>query len=400
MRRRRRLTTLAFLALLATAATAEARSVTVRFPRFSVPPHSDREVCTFVRVPAHKALDLAGSSVVNVGGKPDFVTHHFIMWAYTGQDIGAFQPGKVVDSKACLDFGPTDSSARVLLRTAQRVRSIDMVPAGLAERIEPATEGHKKVIGLILNSHWINSSDKVQHASVVVKLIPAKPHSVRRYLRQIFEATACAFIDVAPGGVSTAAKWSWGPNVPNFGSTIFAGAEPPKGTACVSELTTHMHKRGKLFTIEVVDSDGSSRELYHTTQYSEPADVPLGAPLVIQPGQSLRYTCMHDNGQTTAQRLGCEEEAGVPPGKPPIQTFFTPVGIHGAAKRCQTDADCPATDAAYPGRSFTGHCVPARLVFGFTSDDDMCILPGEYYDAVAGAPPGSECDLSSLPIIN
>ena len=43
--------------------------------------------------------------------------------------------------------------------------------------------------------------------------------------------------------------------------------------------------------------------------------------------------------------------------------------------------------------------MPARLVFGFTSDDEMCILPGTYYDAVPGAPAGRECDLSLLPPI-
>jgi hypothetical protein len=30
----------------------------------------------------------------------------------------------------------------------------------------------------------------------------------------------------------------------------------------------------------------------------------------------------------------------------------------------------------------------------------MCILPGRFYDAVPGAPAGSECDLSALPAID
>ena len=55
--------------------------------------------------------------------------------------------------------------------------------------------------------------------------------------------------------------------------------------------------------------------------------------------------------------------------------------------------ECPPTDAAYPGRTFTGNCVQARIVFGFTSEDEMCILPGYYYDADMTAPPGAECAL-------
>ena len=39
----------------------------------------------------------------------------------------------------------------------------------------------------------------------------------------------------------------------------------------------------------------------------------------------------------------------------------------------------------------------ANLVFGFTSDDDMCIFPGTYYDVNDQAPPGADpCDLSLL----
>ena len=51
------------------------------------------------------------------------------------------------------------------------------------------------------------------------------------------------------------------------------------------------------------------------------------------------------------------------------------------------------TDPSYPGRTFTGNCVKANLVFGFTSEDDMCILPGYYYDADIDAAPGQECVL-------
>jgi len=63
--------------------------------------------------------------------------------------------------------------------------------------------------------------------------------------------------------------------------------------------------------------------------------------------------------------------------------------LDGAPRSCATDADCTGIGP--------GHCVPANLVFGFTSNDEMCILPGMYYDAIAGAPAGRECDVSLLP---
>jgi hypothetical protein len=43
--------------------------------------------------------------------------------------------------------------------------------------------------------------------------------------------------------------------------------------------------------------------------------------------------------------------------------------------------------------------VRANLVFGGSADDDMCILPGGYYDPNPDAPPGSECDVALMPAL-
>jgi hypothetical protein len=392
---------LAALAAAPATAARRARPINVRVPRFTVPAHSDREVCHFVRVKTNGPFDLGASSVVNQGNKLQFTSHHFIMWAYAGKEMDAFPANKVVDSKACLDFGPADQTVRHLLRTEQTVKRTEPIAAGLALRVQPAaTDGRSQVIGLILNTHWINSSDRPQRAAVKVKLIPRQPGTVKRYLSQIFEATANGTIDVAPGGTSSAAQWAWGPGQPDFGSAIFAGAPSPDGAACVTSLTSHMHKRGKLFRAELVTGSGTRTPLFETDSYTEPPNVTFPQPLLVRPGDRIVYTCMHDNGVTTPQKLGCEETPGVAPGTQLIDAIFNGLGLRGAAKSCRSDADCPPADAAYPGRSFTGRCVPARLVFGFTGDDDMCILPGTYFPANLAAPPGLECDITALPAIN
>ena len=119
---------------------------------------------------------------------------------------------------------------------------------------------------------------------------------------------------------------------------------------------------------------------------------------LVATGEVLEYQCTHDNKTNT--KLGCEEQPGVAPGESVINRLthggdFT--HFNGAAKNCTQQgpdaAECPATDPNYPGRTFTGNCVPANLVFGFTSEDDMCILPGYYYDADPNAAPGQECTL-------
>src|SRR5689334_23543435 len=189
--------------LLAVTSPAHARrTISMRVPTFVVPPHSDREICTFVPVSMDEAFKFQKSVIINVGGSKTFTTHHFLAWVYNGKDIEAFPPrGQIVDSKACLDFGPADTNTRSLIAASQTVRLSTTLGAGLAEKIEPTTTASgKKQIGIILNSHWINGGDKPKRAAVRIKLTAAKPHTVKAFVLPIFEVTANAHIDVPPKG--------------------------------------------------------------------------------------------------------------------------------------------------------------------------------------------------------
>jgi hypothetical protein len=204
-----------------------------------------------------------------------------------------------------------------------------------------------------------------------------------------------------------------------------------------------------------VKPGGLRERVFETTDYADPGQRVMNGrganeePRLVKLGESLRYLCRHDNGSADPAdvKLGCEEQAvcdatcdveagacrlggravacttdqecadaqcqraggtqcvagtcAVVPGKSAAEAVLGGLGLSGAAKRCTTGADCcdaggPCTDPAYPRRTFTGNCGPANLVFGFTSDDDMCILPGSYYDANPDAAPGEECDLKNL----
>jgi len=398
----------AFVAAAAAAALAIAppaaarRTIRLKVPRFVVPPHTDREVCTFVRVPMKKALDLGGSVIVNVGGHGSFTTHHFLMWVYEGKDINRFPPkGQLVDSKACLDFGPTDTNRRTLIGGAQQPRLKTRLPAGLAQQIKPTVSGGQSVAGIILNSHWINGEDTPQKAAVKITLMAAPRHSVRQFLLPLFDVVANGFLKVPPMEQESVGS-DWSPGGFNFGGS-FGGGAFPSGPACVVALTSHMHKRGALFTIEffngntTVECGDKGMMCLTATDYADPPQVQFTPPLLVKVGQGLHYTCTHDNGVNDRPiKMGCEEEAGVIPGVDAATALFSGRGTTGAAKRCEADADCPATDPAYPKRTFTGKCVPANLVFGFTSDDDMCIMPGAWYPANAAG----SCDVSGLPLLN
>jgi len=377
---------------------AARRTIRLKVPRFVVPPHTDREVCTFVRVPMGKAFDLGGSVIVNIGGHGSFTTHHFLIWAYEGTDVDRFPPkGQLVDSTACLDFGPADTNRRTLIGGAQQPTLKTRLPKGLAQQIRPTVSGGQSVAGIILNSHWINGEDTPQKAAVKVKLMAAPRHSVRQFLLPLFDVVANGFLNVPPMAEKSRG-WAWRPGGTDFGSGLGGGAFP-SGPACVVALTSHMHKRGALFTIDFLDGNQvSQRECapgqppgrcLTATDYADPPQVQFDPPLLVNVGQGLRYTCTHDNGVNDRPiKMGCEEQPGVIPGVDAATALFSGHGTTGAAKRCATDADCAGFG--------TGKCVPANLVFGFTSDDDMCIMPGAWYPANAAG----SCDLSGLKLLN
>jgi hypothetical protein len=372
--------------------------------RFMVPP-GDTEVCEFIPVPMGAVFDSGGVTIRNVGVRKDFVSHHFLLYSYTGSDAAAFpKAGTVVPDKACLNFGPSDRNSRLLIGGSQGLTSIAYIPKGLAQQIHPTTGADgEPALALILNSHWINGSTKTRRAAVNVKIVPAKPHTVKRYIEPIFDVFANGTIYVAPGTAQSTLKtvdfgalsWlGWGPGGPDPLAGFLGSPPMPSGPACVTMVTAHMHKRGKLFSVDYVPANGPRQDgIYTADDYTDPGQHTFDPPLLLSPGDKLQYSCLHDNGKTTVVKLGCEEKAGVIPGGIPF------IGGH-TAKRCDhagaNPDECPPTDPAFPNTTFTGNCVPANLVFGFTSDDDMCILPGTYYPA----DPVHGCDLGPLPVIN
>ena len=391
---------LALVATLAAPALAR-RSYTVRVPKFEVPAARNREICVFVPLKSKKALDIGEVRIINQGGTPLFATHHLIVYAYHGSlDSVAGIEGKDIDDTACLNFGSGKPSDLQIVATSQGPDTRWVTPTGTALEMQPTTgSSGKKVVGLVLNSHWINGDSVPHMARAKVTLVTRKAKEVKRQLKPIFEVVANGFIHVPPGEIKTV-DWTWGPTPPghpNFGA-ILGGSSPPTGDACVTMLTSHMHKRGILFTTTLIDKAGNRTLLESNKVYTDPPSRLYAPPMLVTAGEVLEYQCTHDNKTNT--KLGCEEQPGVTPGESVIDLlthggdFTHPTG---AAKNCTQQgpdaAECPATDPQYPGRTFTGNCVPANLVFGFTSEDDMCILPGYYYDATPNAAPGQECTL-------
>jgi hypothetical protein len=92
------------------------------------------------------------------------------------------------------------------------------------------------------------------------------------------------------------------------------------------QVTGHMHKRGLRFT--AYESNGT--KLYENFDWSHPIFRHIDPPFVLAPGDYIDFECQHDNGVTR------------------------PVKRDGAGN-------------------------PTTLLFGLTTDDEMCTLNGQYY---------------------
>jgi hypothetical protein len=387
---------------VAPASASARRTMTITTKKFEVPPKTNREVCIFVPLPAKTDLDVAEIIMLHQGGKGSFASHHLILYAYTGDLAGVEGvKGQAIDDTACLNFGDQNPANLKIVATAQGPNSRQPMPDGTALKLTtvPGAGKVKNAVGLVLNSHWINGDTRVRKGRAKIKLVLAKPADVKKPLQPIFEVVANGFIKVKPGEIQNSG-YLWAPGETALGSvsSFLGGTAPPEGPACVTWLIGHMHQRGTLFTADLVRKDGSRERLYTNTKYADPPSVRFDPPLYVGLGDRIEYTCTHDN--QTDPRLGCEEVAGEAPGKSVVDSIIDNGGfdvIDGTAKICTTagpnPAECPTSDPAFPDKTFTGNCVQANLVFGFRSWDDMCILPGYYYDADAAAAPGQECAL-------
>jgi hypothetical protein len=244
---------------------------------------------------------------------------------------------------------------------------------------------------LLLNAHYTNPFADTM-AEVWVNAKPVDPVLVVHRARILFEQIANVFIKVPPGTRSEAATflscafYADAHGAPDPICDLGGEAPPGADRFALLGVTSHMHKRSHKFLTDLFAKDGTrieraddmtdgiagAKHLYVSTEYNDPVNLAFWPPIIVEKGQKLSYTCFHENGVESPVRLGCEETAGVAPGKSILESVLGGGGIYeGASRWCRTDADCAGFG--------TGRCVPANLVFGELADDDMCILPGLYY---------------------
>jgi cysteine-rich repeat protein len=162
----------------------------------------------------------------------------------------------------------------------------------------------------------------------------------------------------------------------------------PRGSRII-ELSSHTHKRGVLFRVwgpPITPCVGCQPEagtpIFTTTDYADPAKVRYEPPLPLdgasEESRTFKFCALYDNGFTDPATVKRKSKS------PVLSLGFCNGETHYdldccselrcigalAGKACTTDADCGGASKS---------CDACNLYGGVTTEDEMFILTGSYY---------------------
>jgi hypothetical protein len=384
-----------FLALLALLAAGLAptpalarRSVTVRVPTFDVPPRSNREICTFVAVPAREAMQVREVAIRNLGGKASFGTHHLIVYAYSG-DLAplAGTQGQVVDDTACLNFGGGDPTKLRIFATAQAVRVREPMPHGTALRLDPRPMATASRRSASSSTALINGTDRTQRARGRSSCSRTEG-TVERELKPIFEVVANGTLRSARRDGQVGYQWAPG------NSVSASSSRSRRHAAARRPGLRHDAHRPHAPARHAFTADSSTRHEPPLHEHrAEPPAKRYDPPLLVRPGERITYSCTHDN----ATDRGWLVRRARRPRRIILQLFARPMftSIDGSARFCSTPARVRAS-----ARSVRTRRGPTELHRQLRSCEPGLRLPlrrrcasSRYYHDAIRPPAGQECSL-------
>ena len=366
--------------------------VQMRMPQYPLPKQSETEVCFA------SYYDFTGPGVVPQQFRgpsgdtfryrrhvitQDPLSHHIIVSLYLGSkswtDLswgdftckGGPNPGQACDptqagacgdegecgsppvrSVACIGFGPFDfqTSAPNFTGTQKAVDDIVYADGVYAEL---------PLKGIVVwNSHAFNLTDQdsAMHAWINFDFA-----SDQRYPVQGIFDTSQIFVE----------------NVPPFQQREYCNTHVLPQGARLFELSSHMHKRGKRFTIFNPAGD----LIYTSLVYNDPVKLRYDPPLAFDDAdpatRTFKYCALYDNGFTNPADV--KRASTTPP-----NALFTCVPSHCAegliGQACSgigqatRDHSCDSSPGAGDGR-----CDACTLTGGVSTEDEMFILLGSFY---------------------
>lgn len=256
------------------------RGFQMRMEPFVVPAGGDKEGCEVATTPNDKPMDVSAFELKTTSG-----THHFVVWAYLGDDRNpadfwkgiAFVPG-------CTGLGPQNGSNNANLFGMLSGRSKFRFPKGVAVRLDPHTIVYP-------NLHYHNYTEHDRDGEAVFNFIPAKKGTIQHHAQAFTVGTIQ--IDIPPNG-SAELTGEWHTSVPlNF-----------------VQLSTHQHHRGTGVTINRIDAQGNDMgELVITNRWEHPTVRWFDAGTMrLEAGEGLRFHCAWSNPDAHAVHFGVTTE--------------------------------------------------------------------------------------------
>jgi len=286
--------------------------------------------------------------------------------------------GAVVPGVACLGYGPpdfahgfnlADSLTAPYLLISTEPRYVSQFPEGVVEAMP--VEGT-----MVWNSHAFNVTDQPTTNEQWLQLYFAAPEE-RRFLLQDFFDVEDIFVA----------------NVPPFEERRYCRTVTFKKGTRLFELTSHTHKRGRLFEMwgpgvwppcrsflgQPCEPE-KGEPFLRTTDYADPHQVTFTEPVVLDgedpATRTFKYCAVYDNGLSDPAVV--KRRSTAPPD----------------AKRCRPDelrclagpkrgAPCNADHAACDSSAGAGdgQCDACPVKGWVTADDEMFALLGSYFCA-------------------
>jgi len=263
-------------------------------------------------------------------------------------------------SVACIGFGPSDAQTGFAGFTGTQQTSYEQTFA-------PGVYEEVPLKGIIIwNSHAFNltRSDAKQRAWMNFYFAP--PEDQKYPVQGIFDLS-----DI------------FGMVVPPFKTEEICNTHLLDQGTYLFHLSSHMHKRGKRFTIFA--PDGSL--MYTSNIYNDPVQLYFDPPLVFNDPdpatRTLRYCALYDNGATDPTEVKRKSTSpdtpiGFPSGGPCTTPTGCTSGKVGQSCSGNTQAKRNASCDTSVGQG-DGVCDACVLRGGVTTEDEMFILLGTYY---------------------
>ena len=313
---------------------------------FTVEPGTEFEGCQWIEMPAEitntwyiERVELHANSG----------THHVILWEPNNSSSGyatSFDPGDSLCAKKQSEFG-VPLSFRIGFQDSLTELQL---PANVSYTMEPG-----KVFGF--NPHYTNPFNVPIYPEVWVNFYGSTtPSAVEG--EDIFPGDTG--FQIPPGTKGTG-------NLTRYTNTTGIGQ-------CYYSLGSHSHRRNtgfKIWTSQPSSWADTSDLVYYNTDWDHPYAYEPLPRYYLAPGAKLWFQCEWDNGVLVDVNRRCRTLADS--GNGADQCAFL------NDKVCITDADC--------GVGTLGICRDCNIDFGFLAEDEMCFMPGLFYDEQPGLDP-------------